>query len=125
MVRARVIMIADSFMSNSDQTERSTGPREIKREDELHRIINRHRRVLVEFYADWCMPCRDMKPMVRDVAQEAANPVLSIDVEAAAPIAAKHDVDAVPTFLLFQNGELIERLTGIQQKTTLTTLLAD
>ena len=83
--------------------------------------------VLVEFGAEWCHPCKLMAPVLAEVATEWADRlrVLTVDYDAEPALAARFDVMAVPTLLLFRDGELAGRLVGARGKGRLTQELTD
>jgi thioredoxin 1 len=70
--------------------------------------------VLVDFYADWCAPCRAMEPALRDIAREYAGEarIVKVDVEADPALQERYGVGGLPTLLLFRKSEVIERVTG-------------
>ncbi len=70
--------------------------------------------VLVDFYADWCAPCRVMAPTLDEVARELTGVVLvaKLDTEAAPEVAQQYGVRGIPTLILFQGGAEKARVTG-------------
>ncbi|TQR21944.1 hypothetical protein C9J85_19490 [Haloferax sp. wsp5] len=68
--------------------------------------------VLVDFYADWCGPCKQLEPAVERIAAGTAATVAKVDIDANQQLAAKYGVRSVPTLLLFVDGEPVERLVG-------------
>ena len=70
--------------------------------------------VLVDFYADWCGPCKMMMPVVEKMAEKYDGKIkvgkINSDDESA--LAAKYNIMSIPSFLLFKNGEVVETLTG-------------
>lgn len=70
--------------------------------------------VLVDFWAEWCAPCRMMAPMVEQLAQEKAGQleVVKLDVQENPDVAAQYGVMNIPTLILFIDGEPAERLMG-------------
>ena len=73
--------------------------------------------VLVDFYADWCGPCKMLAPVVEQIAQE--NPdyaVYKLNVDEAPQIAARYGVMSIPTLILFKSGAEASRLVGVQSK---------
>lgn len=76
--------------------------------------------VLVDFYATWCGPCKMLSPLLEELAGE--NPsltILKIDVDAAEALAAQFAIQAVPTLILFKNGNAVEKRLGYQNKNQL------
>lgn len=74
--------------------------------------------VLVDFYADWCGPCKMQGPIVEELSEEAAatHKVCKLNVEEQASLATQYDVSSIPTLLLFAHGEVKGRLVGYQSK---------
>ena len=70
--------------------------------------------VLVDFSAEWCGPCKTMLPVVEKIAAdyEGKLSVYTVDIDADPEIAARHGVMSVPTFLLFKDGQAVERVVG-------------
>ncbi|MDQ2943300.1 MAG: thioredoxin [Candidatus Dormibacteraeota bacterium] len=70
--------------------------------------------VVVDFYADWCPPCRMMTPAVEQLAVEFAGKVTigKLDVDANQDIAIRYGVMGIPTLGLFRDGKLVDRLVG-------------
>lgn len=70
--------------------------------------------VLVDFYADWCGPCRAMTPVVEQLASELDGTVVigKLDVDVNQEIAIRYGVMGIPTLGLFKGGELVDRMVG-------------
>tara|TARA_R110000765_G_scaffold16474_3_gene46276 strand:+ start:1832 stop:2131 length:300 start_codon:yes stop_codon:yes gene_type:complete len=77
--------------------------------------------VLVDFYADWCGPCKMLAPILKQVKVEMgeAIKIVKIDVDKNQSIAAKYQVRGVPTILLFKKGKQLWRQSGVLQKNDL------
>ncbi|MFN0728504.1 thioredoxin [Polaribacter gochangensis] len=84
-------------------------------------IINKDKPVLVDFFADWCGPCKMMSPILKEVKDALGNAVsiIKINVDTNQQLAAKYQVKGVPTFLLFKNGKQLWRQSGVLQKNEL------
>jgi thioredoxin 1 len=89
-------------------------------------ILGSQDAVLVMFSARWCGPCKIMKPIVEDLAQEFQNQVkfINVDVEEHRQLSSKFMVSNLPTFLIHKDGEKIKRLNGIQDKQVLAQTLS-
>ncbi|WP_187263321.1 thioredoxin [Pontibacter beigongshangensis] len=70
--------------------------------------------VLVDFYADWCGPCKTMNPIVEQVAKEFSGKlkVLKVNVDHNQAAASQYRVQGVPTFILFHNGQIVWKQAG-------------
>ncbi|RLM90461.1 thioredoxin [Haloarcula sp. Atlit-7R] len=79
--------------------------------------------VLVDFYADWCGPCKQLEPVVGRIAADTVATVAKVDIDANQQLAAKYGVRSVPMLLLFTDGEPVERMVGMQQEPRLRSLI--
>ena len=76
--------------------------------------------VLVDFFATWCGPCKMLSPVLEEVADENPNiAVLKIDVDEVGELAARYGIQAIPTLMLFKNGQRVETRMGYQNKNQL------
>jgi thioredoxin 1 len=74
--------------------------------------------VLVDFWADWCVPCRMMAPVLNDLAGDLKGNayVGKVDVEQNRELAKKHNIRNIPTMVLFKNGKEVNRFVGVKTK---------
>ncbi len=82
---------------------------------------------LVDFYADWCGPCRMIAPIVEELSNEfqgKAN-IAKVDIENAQSVAADFQVTSIPTLILFKDGKEVKRVVGLRDKEALTSLITD
>ncbi|TDQ32755.1 thioredoxin [Zeaxanthinibacter enoshimensis] len=81
-------------------------------------LVNSEQPVLVDFYADWCGPCKMLAPILQDVAKEMAGKarILKIDVDKNQELASRFQVRGVPTMILFRRGEILWRTSGVLDK---------
>ena len=78
--------------------------------------------VIVDFWAEWCGPCKMLSPTVDTIAGEYAGKVkvLKLDVQTEAAVASKYGVSSIPTLLLFKGGEVADRIVGLRPKNDIT-----
>ena len=83
--------------------------------------------VLVDFYVEWCGPCKMMKPRLLDVAERMSGKakVIEIDVDKEKELAERYRIQSVPTFIIFKNGEQLWRQSGAISTIALLQLLTD
>lgn len=81
--------------------------------------------VLLDFWADWCGPCRMASPIIDEIAAETAGKVKvgKVNVDTDIELAQRYRIASIPTFLVFKNGELAEKAIGLQSKEDLVNLL--
>ena len=69
-------------------------------------------RVLVDFYADWCGPCRMLSPVLKDFSKETDIDIKKINVDNNEKIAKQYGVMSIPTLILFEDGNIVKKNTG-------------
>ena len=73
--------------------------------------------VLVDFYADWCGPCRMTAPIIDELSQQLTGiKFVKVNVDENPDLASQYQIFSIPTFLIFKNGGVISSLVGVQSK---------
>ncbi|UQA74107.1 thioredoxin [Sphingobacterium siyangense] len=88
-------------------------------------IINQDKPILIDFFATWCGPCQMQGPMVDEVKQSMGNDVtvIKIDIDQNRELATQLQIRSVPTLMIFKNGELKWRQSGVFPASELVTLV--
>ncbi len=83
----------------------------------FHELINRNTPTVVDFYADWCAPCRMMPPILKEVKSKFGDKVniLKVDVDKNNKAAIKYGIRSIPTLIIFKNGKIAWKKVGVAQ----------
>lgn len=87
-------------------------------------VLEAKGKVLVDFFATWCGPCRMMSPIVDQLADELADvKVCKVDIDQAEALATEYGVEVVPTFIVFENGKSVKSVSGVMPKPVILDML--
>ncbi len=87
-------------------------------------VLNDKGVALVDLYADWCMPCQMIAPIIEEISNEKAEvKFFKINVDETPDVAIKYGVSSIPTLLIFKDGELANKATGAYPKEKIIELL--
>ncbi|WP_423746232.1 thioredoxin (plasmid) [Haladaptatus sp. SPP-AMP-3] len=113
-------------LMNGPTEEDEETPREpvhVESESHLDELTKANDVVLVDFYADWCGPCKMLEPVVKAVAKETEAVVAKVDIDQHQLLAQQNGVRGVPTLQLYADGEIAKRMVGMQDQATLMNLV--
>lgn len=80
-------------------------------------VVNADRKVLLDFWAPWCGPCRMVLPVVEEIAEERDDIVVGkVNVDEQPELAERYGVMTIPTLIVFENGEELQRSVGAKNK---------
>ncbi len=93
-------------------------------EDYEKEVMQSEGTVLVDFYADWCGPCRAQGPVIEEVANERTDvKVFKVNVDEAVQVAVKLGISSIPTIMVVKDGEITYKQAGLLQKSQIESLL--
>jgi len=87
-------------------------------------VLDSDKKVLVDFWAPWCGPCRMVSPIVDEIAEEnAAIKVAKINIDEQPQLAAQYGVMSIPTLIVFENGDVADKAVGARNKSFILQML--
>lgn len=87
-------------------------------------VLKSDKKVLVDFWASWCGPCRMLSPIIDEIAKETDKvKVGKVNVDEESDLATQFAVMSIPTIILFENGKPIKQVVGVQSKTAILNMI--
>lgn len=113
-IEEKIKMFKNLFNRNKENSTQAQESKTMTFEE----IISSDKPVLLDFFATWCGPCQMMGPVLQQVKEELGDDVkiLKVDVDKYQDLAARYQVQGVPTFAVFKNGELLWKESGARPK---------
>ena len=89
-------------------------------------VKNSEKTVLLDFYADWCGPCRMVSPIVDEIAEERSDILVGkINVDECPELAVQFGIVSIPTLIVMKNGEAVHKMVGARPKSEIVSALSD
>ncbi len=96
----------------------------INKENFQNEVLNSDKTVLIDFYADWCGPCRMVGPIVDEIAEEREDiKVCKINVDEEGELAEQFGVSSIPSLVVMKNGEIVNQSVGAKPKAQILAML--
>ena len=86
--------------------------------ENFDKTLEKNKVVMVDFWAEWCSPCRMLTPIVEEVENLMPNNVAKVNIEEERDLAVRFGIRSIPTVIIFKDGEIMERIPGISNKST-------
>ncbi|AWB82879.1 thioredoxin [Corynebacterium yudongzhengii] len=95
-----------------------TPPVEVTQDNFRSTVIESDKPVLVDFWAEWCGPCKKLSPVIDEISEELGDKVTvaKVDVDAQRMLGAMYQVMSIPTVMLFKDGEKVDEFQGVRPK---------
>jgi thioredoxin len=112
---AALIWCLDTGCSSANLNSSSANVKQISQNDFATQVSGSNSSVVVDFYAPWCGPCRELSPMLDRLAGPYTNNIkfVKVNLDEASDLGQKYSVEAIPTLLFMRNGLVVDRTVGL------------
>ena len=127
-----ILILMNAFLNNQkEQKINNKVESELKEENKVEvlkvtsqnfekEVLQSEKPVLIDFYADWCGPCKMLAPIIEEIANENEDiKVVKVNIDEAQDLAVKYDVMSIPTTVVIKNGQEVDRTVGYVGKETI------
>ena len=113
MVVIQTYLLGKSSVLTKMSTE-NNGVQHVKQDDFEREVLKSQSPTVVDFYANWCGPCKAVGPVIDSLSQEYSGRVnfAKIDTDANQSLAARYDIESIPTVMIFREGRIVDRIVG-------------
>ena len=99
---------------------------EVNKDNFENEVLNSNTKVLVDFNADWCGPCKMLKPIIDEIAEEKTDlKIVSINIDDEDELSEEYNVSSIPCLVLFDKGKELKRNVGLMSKDDLETFIGE
>ena len=135
LVFALMLILANTFLNSQNNLTADQNTNNLEEENKMEipsvtksnfegEVLNSTKTVLVDFYADWCGPCKMLSPIIEQVAQENEDvKVVKVNIDNEQELAIKYDVMSIPTVVVIKNAQEAKRSIGLVSKSEILNLI--
>ncbi|MBO5397590.1 MAG: thioredoxin [Clostridia bacterium] len=115
---------SNDLEKNNGEENKNMAVMSVSSENFEEEVLKSDKKVLIDFYADWCGPCKMLSPIVEAFASENSSiKVVKVDIDVNPALAAKYGVSSIPTLIVIENGEVKNTSVGLISKSEVEALV--